>query len=400
MKKITAFIMVVLMCVSMFGMTVSAAGNPTITVSTETAAKGEEVTVTVSISNNPGIAMLELPISYDTTRLEKVEFTATGLPGGYVNTTGVWIGTSDSTYNGTILTLKFKVLDNAPAGDAAVNVSVRSAANWNEENVNFAVVNGKVTVTVPAHEHTYGDWTVTKEATCTEDGEKVHTCTVADCGYTETVVITKLGHKFGDWTVVKEATCTEVGVKARACATCKHTETQPIEKLDHKLGDWTVTKETTCTETGEKVRGCANCDYTETEVIAKTAHKMGSWTVTKNATCTADGSKVRKCADCGYTETEVIKATGHSMSVLKHDETGHWYVCSKCGAAGSKEAHSYENSGMCKCGYMNPAVNTGDANLDDVPKTGDITPMINLIMAAIVCVVCGGAFVLKRKFTK
>ena len=38
--------------------------------------------------------------------------------------------------------------------------------------------------------HQYGEWTVTKEATETETGEKEHTCTV--CGYTQTAEIEKL----------------------------------------------------------------------------------------------------------------------------------------------------------------------------------------------------------------
>ena len=41
--------------------------------------------------------------------------------------------------------------------------------------------------------HQYGDWTVTKEATEKEAGEKEHTCTV--CGYTETAEIAKLAAK-------------------------------------------------------------------------------------------------------------------------------------------------------------------------------------------------------------
>mgnify|MGYP003315459562 CR=1 FL=1 len=147
--------MMVLLCISVFGMTVSAEGEPNITVSGATAAQVEEVTITVDIANNPGIAMLELPISYDTSRLEKVSFTAQGLPGGYVNTTGVWINPGNSDYNGTILTLTFKVLDNAPLGDAEVSVSVKNAANWDEQSVSFAVSNGAVTVTKPVHEHTF-----------------------------------------------------------------------------------------------------------------------------------------------------------------------------------------------------------------------------------------------------
>lgn len=38
--------------------------------------------------------------------------------------------------------------------------------------------------------HQYGEWTITKEATETQSGEKKHTCTV--CGYTEKVEIEKL----------------------------------------------------------------------------------------------------------------------------------------------------------------------------------------------------------------
>ena len=41
-----------------------------------------------------------------------------------------------------------------------------------------------------AEPHKFGDWTVTKEATEKEAGEKEHTCTV--CGYTETAEIAKL----------------------------------------------------------------------------------------------------------------------------------------------------------------------------------------------------------------
>ena len=40
---------------------------------------------------------------------------------------------------------------------------------------------------IPAASHTWGEWKVTKEATCFADGEKVRTCTV--CGETETEVI-------------------------------------------------------------------------------------------------------------------------------------------------------------------------------------------------------------------
>ena len=43
------------------------------------------------------------------------------------------------------------------------------------------------------HTHSFGEWTVTKKATCTEPGEQTRTC---DCGYSETQVIPATGHDY------------------------------------------------------------------------------------------------------------------------------------------------------------------------------------------------------------
>ena len=56
------------------------------------------------------------------------------------------------------------------------------------------------------HTHSFGDWVVTKEATCIEDGEQTRSC---DCGLTETQVIPATGHDYVD------GVCTKCGaVKA------------------------------------------------------------------------------------------------------------------------------------------------------------------------------------------
>ena len=44
-----------------------------------------------------------------------------------------------------------------------------------------------------AHEHAFGEWTTTREATCTEDGSRERVC---ECGEKETEVIAALGHDF------------------------------------------------------------------------------------------------------------------------------------------------------------------------------------------------------------
>ena len=43
------------------------------------------------------------------------------------------------------------------------------------------------------HTHAFGEWTVTKAATCTEPGEQTRSC---ECGYTETQVIPATGHDY------------------------------------------------------------------------------------------------------------------------------------------------------------------------------------------------------------
>ena len=83
--------------------------------------------------------------------------------------------------------------------------------------------------------HVFGEWTVTKAATCTEAGVSTRTCTV--CGAEETLTVPVLGHKFGEWTVTKAATCTETGVSTRTCTVCGEAkETKDIPALGHKAG--------------------------------------------------------------------------------------------------------------------------------------------------------------------
>ena len=213
------------------------------------------------------------------------------------------------------------------------------------------------TETIPMleHEHSYGDWQKDetqhwKECRC---GEK-----------------TEVGnHTFGDWTITKEPTTTETGSRERTCSICKYTQTETLpvhthdvhdeawkydetqhwqecscgEKLNvanHTYGDWKVTKEATETEAGSRERGCAVCEYVQVEIIPEIGHEhgihdeswkydktqhwqecscgeklnvanhtYGDWKVTKEATETEAGSRERGCAVCEYVQTEAIPAT-------------------------------------------------------------------------------------------
>lgn len=149
MKRILSLFIVAVLAMGLLGVSALADGEPTIRVGSVEAAPGDTVTVEVSLENNPGIMAFVLGIEYDETRLEKVKFSHTGLQGLWaLSENAVWVGNEDDDYEGLFLKLTFQVLEDAPAGEAAVSVTYDEGGicNYNEENVDFTVVSGGVTV--------------------------------------------------------------------------------------------------------------------------------------------------------------------------------------------------------------------------------------------------------------
>ena len=121
--------------------------------------------------------------------------------------------------------------------------------------------------TTVCEEHTYGEWEVTKEATCGAAGEETRTCTV--CGSKETRAIEKLDdHSFGEWVVKKAAGCVDDGAQERVCSVCGKKEKQSIaNKGGHDFGDWYVFAEATKEADGEERRDCSVCDFFDSKII-------------------------------------------------------------------------------------------------------------------------------------
>lgn len=78
----------------------------------------------------------------------------------------------------------------------------------------------------PTHTHAFGEWEVTKNASCTSEGTKERYCS---CGEKQTATIAATNHEFGEWNVLKEPTFTEDGEEIRVCS-CGKTETRTIPK--------------------------------------------------------------------------------------------------------------------------------------------------------------------------
>ena len=70
--------------------------------------------------------------------------------------------------------------------------------------------------------------------TCTEGGYSAKQCD--RCGkVAQRYELDPLGHDCSDWTVTKEATCTETGLKTSTCTRCCETITETIDALGHDL---------------------------------------------------------------------------------------------------------------------------------------------------------------------
>ncbi len=138
------------------------------------------------------------------------------------------------------------------------------------------------------HVHNWNAWTVTKAATCAENGSKTRVC--ADCGETQTEIIAKTNaHSFSE---VKY----DANGHWHVCAVCK---TAKGDKTAHTFTE-KITKQPTATTEGVKTYTCS-CGYSKTEkigVLVNTAVTYnspvnGTLTVTVNGKKLQSGDKVK-----------------------------------------------------------------------------------------------------------
>ena len=237
---------------------------------------------------------------------------------------------------------------------------------------------------------------ITREATCSVEGVKTHTCTL--CGHTKTEAISKKNHYYLT-EITKEATCDAEGVKTLTCSRCGDSKTEAIAKISHNYTSQ-ITTAATCSNNGIKTYTCKGCGDSYTETIAKTSHNYTS-KITTAATCSNNGTKTHTCKDCGDSYTETIAKTSHNYTSKittaatcsnngtktytckgcgdSYKETiyssGHSWVsatctkakhCSTCGTtSGSALGHNYSNGKCTRCGSAASAT----IILPSTPKT-------------------------------
>lgn len=205
-----------------------------------------------------------------------------------------------------------------------------SADDWAKidiSNYNGCLTGANIHYNYSPHEHSYTE-EITKQPTCTEEGEKTFTC---DCGDTYTEIIPAKGHtEVIDKAV--PATCTTDGkTEGSHCSVCGEViKAQTVIKATgHNFGSWSTTKSATCTESGSQTRKCAACGKTETKTISATGHKSSGWIIDKPAAVGVKGSKHKECKVCHKVletaEIPALTSTDISGASVKLSTTSYTY---------------------------------------------------------------------------
>ena len=160
-------------------------------------------------------------------------------------------------------------------------------------------------------------------ASCTEHGYQVAVC--KRCGVRYVEQTEPLGHNWTAWTITKDATAHEDGERMRTCLRCGETETQLLPCPNHEHA-YVVTKiPATCTEPGYVDVRCACGDgdrYEDKSAPALGHDYSGDSSIIniQSPTCTEDGIKQYTCSRCGEIHDEILPKLGHNWELIAGSE--------------------------------------------------------------------------------
>lgn len=190
------------------------------------------------------------------------------------------------------------------------------------------ISSGKVT---KKYDHDWDRGTVTKEATCKEEGSVTYRC--ENCDETETVSIKKTAHNYKIMEQ-KDATCTENGYSISACQTCNDKKKEEIVAKGHSKG---IRNKTTATCKAEGYTGdtyCRTCKtlLEEGKILPKLEHQWNDGTVTKRATYETAGELTYRCRKCAAKRIISIEKLAYPKVGTSYTISGNEYKVSKPGA--------------------------------------------------------------------
>ena len=221
-----------------------------------------------------------------------------------------------------------------------------------------------------AHQWNHG--TVTKPATCTQDGTVVYACTI--CAYEKTETITAKGHIAGPRKAQVDATCETAGTKAHfQCVTCQcyldenkkettldkltiealgHDYSAPAYAWEQVLGQWVCAATKVCLR---------DASHIVSEVATVTAQSTDATcttggTVTYTATFTTEGFETQ-------TKEVVVESLGHTPGKAVEENR----VEATCTTAGSYDSVVY-------CSVCGEEISRETKTIDKIAHTEEVIP--------------------------
>ena len=181
------------------------------------------------------------------------------------------------------------------------------------------------------YEHDWDSGTVTKKATCKEEGIVTYTCEY--CGDTETINIKKTAHNY-----IKDrqqdATCTENGYSIFVCQTCNDEKKEEIPATGH-VKKTLNKKNSTCKEegySGDTYCRICNTLLEEGEILPMLEHQWNNGTITKKATYKTAGELTYRCRKCAAKRIIFIEKLAYPKAGTSYTISGNQYKVSKPGA--------------------------------------------------------------------
>ncbi len=168
------------------------------------------------------------------------------------------------------------------------------------------------------HQHTWGEYTVTRQPTCAQAGEQVRTCT--ECGAAEASPIPPLQHSFDAWKTVSDTS------HSRVCRVCGFAETE----LHDKVIDRAITQASS-ENLGKHALTCSRCGYSYTRFVSI----YGSYVSAEGVDITGNGTSyikfnsvsipkggTKKLSLAAGAELELYASTDLSYDVYANSRTG------------------------------------------------------------------------------
>lgn len=378
LRRVSALMLVFLMLLSLLPVSAFAAsGQVVVQAGSVTGKPGDTVDVTISLTENPGIIGLNIRIGFDDTVLEIVdkgtneygEFLNPAynnpFPKGELTTsesynknpiTYLWmfpLSTVNLTQTGELMTVTFKIKENAKSGSSPITVVFTESPIDHENNaVAYASVNGSVTVA----DHTWGtpkyEWSkdyttctasvacscctnnaksetvnstkVDTPATCTTAQKTVYTAEFANALFAkQTKEVTGEAAKNHDWGSSTKYTWAADHSTCTAERTCQRTNCG-LEDTETVTAEVTTNASSCYAEGSKKYTATFTKEGLETQTFEETMGVVGhtwgastySWSA-NYAECTAE----RSCTVNGCTgkETETVTAATQTTPATCED---------------------------------------------------------------------------------